>query len=293
MAEILTISIRRISGTGLILLSSADMNYRRYTLFADIIRKPRTPYLNTNSSPPKTFYGVISLMKNDYVVQTYKIEFDAQIYTFDADITGQAINTIKCVYDGILVSFENLGTALGLTVISVENDITLWKNLPLQWDSIRVQCFGDCAIQLVLKGLKYDFCEADDEIPGPPPTPPAKPTSVSPGVATNISPAYTNDTLTAPAPIDLTFVPPPIGNQCQQYSVLVQYNNTLNQPVQEVRPFYGPIGRVRSVPNGSGSRLEIECRGIGNQGCKPFTWYTFTTSNNANGLQNPFIISIT
>jgi len=208
MAEIITIETRRISGTGLILPSSADMNYRRYTLFADIIRKPRTPYLNRESDPPETYYGVISLMKDGYVVQTYKIQFDAQIWYFDADITGQVMNTIKCVYDGILVSFENLGTALGLTVTSVENEVTGWKNLPLQWDSIRVKCFADCAIQLVLKGLEYDFCEPDDEIPSEPPEPPKKPETVAPGVGTDISLPYDNDTVTNPAQIDQDFVPP-------------------------------------------------------------------------------------
>lgn len=292
MAQILTIATRRISGTGLILPTSTELKYRRYYLYADIIRTPISPYLNRDTEPPESYYGVISLTKDSYVYCTYKIRFNAQMWIFDADISGQLMNTIKCEYLGVLQSFANLGTALGLTVTSVENTIRDYKNLPLQWDSIKIKCFADSAIQFTLKALEYDFCTAADEIPRDPPTPPTKPAIVAPGIATNIDPAYSGDTTTSPAPIDLTYVEPPIGNQCQQYNVLVQYGNTLNEPVEESRPFYGPIGRVRKVPNGSGSRIEIECRGIGNQGCQAFGWYTFTTSNSANNLNDPFVVSI-
>jgi len=267
MAEIITIETRRISGTGLILPSSADMNYRRYTLFADIIRKPRTPYLSRESDPPETYYGVISLMKDDYVVQTYKIRFDAQIWTFDADITGQVINTIKCVYDGILVSFENLGTALDLTVTSVENEVTGWKNLPLQWDSIRVKCFADCAIQLVLKGLKYDFCEPDDEIPGEPPPPPEKPETVAPGVGTDISLPYDDDPITDPAQIDKEFeppAPPPIGEPaCSRWMIVFTASHPGLGTTTDQRSCWGRTGGIYLEETGGPTfySLSLKCGG--------------------------------
>lgn len=265
MAEIITIATRRISGTGLIIPSSADLNYRRYTLFADIIRKPRTPYINTNSSPPKTFYAIISLMKNDYVTQTLKVEFDAQIWTFDADITGQVINTIKCEYVGVLQSFANLGTALGLTVTSVENAIADFKNLPLQWDSIRVKCFGDSAIQFVLKGLEYDVCSPADAIPRAAPTAPTKPAVIAPGTPTNISSAYSGDSITNPAPIDLTFIPPPIGNVCQAYTLSFSVTTTTAGAapvtVQRSTAVYAPVLEVFRVKAGQPNVLETQHRG--------------------------------
>ena len=267
MAEIITIATRRISGTGLILPSSADMKYRRYTLFADIIRKPRTPYLNRESDPPETYYGIISLMKNDYVVQTYKIQFDAQIWTFDADITGQAINNIKCVYTGILESFANLGTALGLTVTSVENTIADFQNLPLQWDSIRVKCFADCAIQFVLKGLKYDVCEPSDEIPREPPAPPEKPEIVAPGNGTDIDLPYDDDPITDPAQIDKEFEPPeppPIGEPaCSRWMITFNAVHPGLGNVTDQRSCWGREGGILLEQTGGPTfyGLRIKCGG--------------------------------
>lgn len=273
MAQVLTIAERRISGTGVIIPTATQLYYRRYTLFADIIRKPRSPYVNTKSDPVETYYGVISLIKSGYVVQTYTIQHDAQIWTFDADITGQVINTIKCVYLGELQSFANLGTALGLNVVSVANAIANFQNLPLQWDSIRVKCFADCAIQLVLKGLEYDTCSEFDKIPRDPPAIPAKPASISPGIATNISPAYSGDTITSPAPIDLTYVPPPLGNVCQavtlRWDMQVSTQGAPATTVGGAIALYGPISQAFSLKPGQSNVLQTSHRGYpASQGCQ-------------------------
>lgn len=273
MAQIFTIAERRLSGTGVIIPTAAQLNYRRYTLFADIIRKPRSPYINTKSDPNETYYGVISLIKSGYVVRTYPIQFDAQVWTFDADITGQVINTIKCEYIGVLISFINLGTALGAQLTSVVNAIADFKNLPLEWDSIRVKCFGDCAIQFALKAIEYDTCNEADKVPSNPPPPPTKPAIVSPGIATNISPAYPGDTITSPAPIDLTYVPPPLGNVCQavtlRWDMQVSTQGAPPTTVGGAIALYGPISQAFSLKPGQSNVLQTSHRGYAaSQGCQ-------------------------
>lgn len=207
MAEILAIATRRISGTGQIELTLDQLKYRRYVLFADIIRKPQTVYLNRKYEPPQTFYGYISLMNQGYTLQTLSIQYDSQIWIFDADITGQNLVAIKCAYLGILQTFVNLGAALSLVPISVENTIQDYDFLPLKWDNIIIKCYGDSAIQFVLQALPYDICLGDYENPGPTPTAPTKPGIVPPGTPTNISPPYPGDTITNPSPLDGTFIP--------------------------------------------------------------------------------------
>lgn len=293
MAEIITIATRRVSGTGLILPTSEQLNYRRYYLYADIIRKPLSPYFSGETSPSQTYYGNISLMKDDYVLQTYKIQYDAQIWVFDADLTGQVINTIKCEYEGILQSFVNLGTALGLTVTFVENTIDDWKNLPLEWDSIRIKCFADCAIQLVLKGLEYDVCDPNDKIPRQPPASPEKPTTVPPGQSIDISSAYPGDSTTDPAEIDETYTPPPFGVDCQAYVIKIRYERSdyPGETQETIVGGYGPIGRVSISPDDPGVIL-LESRGIPAQGaCNTFqNWGVFGSSV---PLLNASIVSIT
>jgi hypothetical protein len=219
-----------------------------------------TPYFNRNHEPPQTFYGYLSLVKDGYVTQTLSLQYDAQKWTFDADISGQNLIAIKCEYLGILQSFANLGTALGLTVISVENTIANYQYLPLQWDRIICKCEADCAIQLSLFGLEYEACQAEYIDPAGSPIPPLKPTPVSPGVPTDISPPYSGDTITQKATIDESFVPPPLGAACQ-VGVLnfdVVYRNrdgvTITDPIRvAVR---GQVGRTWRSPSAGLGQLQ-------------------------------------
>lgn len=267
MAEILEIATRRISGTGLILPTSEQLKHRRYYLYADIIRKPRTPYLNREIEPARTFYGYISLTKDDYVYCTYKIEFDAQMWIFDADITGQVMNTIKCEYRGILGAFVNLGVSLGLTPVNVVNTIDEWKNLPLQWDAIKVKCYADCAIQFVLKALEYDICNDNQKDPKQPPPPPPKPTPVPPGTGTDISPPYDDDPTTEPAPIDEDIVPPPepkIGEPaCSRWMITFNAVHPGLGNVTDQRSCWGREGGIIIEQTGGPTfyGLRIKCGG--------------------------------
>lgn len=273
MAET-TIDNRRISGTGQLQLSPAQLQYRRYSLFADIIRKPRTPYFNRKYEPPQTFYAYISLMKLGYCLKTFPMKYDAQIWSFEPDICGQALIATKCEYLGVLQSFANLGTALGLTVTSVENTIDAYSFLPLQWDSIIVKCYADTAIQLVLSGLPYDVCQDRYLSPVAGPFAPIKPTQISPGTATQISPPYPQDTITNPADIDKTYVPPAQGTACVPGVLTFTINYELfGTPSTTTRSLnvYGQVGNSgRSVTPGV---AQIQYQGLVSQGgCQTFDW---------------------
>lgn len=277
MAEILFIAERRLSGTGLIIPDPTDLIHRRYTLFADIIRKPKTPYLSRDSEPPKTYYGVINLMKNGYVTQTFKIEYDAQMWNFDADISGQTLIAVKCAYLGTLETFLNLGVKLNLQPFVVDNTIANYKNLPLEWDSIIVKCFADCAIQFVLKAIPYDSCSQDYLNTQDSAIPPVKPQIVDPGIATSISPAYPGDTITSPAAIDLTFVPPPLGNACQAYvlslTLLVSTSSNPGFMINRSTNVYGPVSLDFRTKEGQPNVLQAQHRGNPQiQGCQPLAY---------------------
>lgn len=268
------IETRRISGTGVFILSPHNTRLRRYTLFADIIRKQQTPYFNRRHEPPQTFYGYISLVKDGYFTQTLSLQYDAQKWTFDADISGQNLVAIKCEYLGILQSFANLGSALGLTVISVENTIANYQYLPLPWDRIICKCDSDCAIQLSLFGLEYEACVEQYLDPAGSPIPPLKPTPVPPGTATDISPPYEGDTITQKAEIDKTFTPPPLGAICEVgvLSFTIKFRTT-NGELGEAgvrTAVRGLVGTTWRSP--SPGVVEIQTQGFASESCRDFAY---------------------
>ena len=273
MADIFNIALRRISGTGIIQISADDLKLRRYTLFADIIRRPLTPYYNGSYEPSQTFYAHISLVFNDYLLQTLSMQYNAQIWSFDADISGQNLVAIKCEYLGILKSFANLGTALGLTVVSVENTIADYKYLPLPWNKIIIKCEADCAIQFALVGLPYDVCQGSYIDPSVSPIAPAKPTPVLPGVPTEISPPYPGDTISKKTPLDETYTPPPTGNTCEpgllKFKVKYFYDNQVKTDPFQIG-VYGKVGTVGKIV---GSTVQIQHQGYtSGGGCVSFDY---------------------
>lgn len=207
MPTIVDIETRRISGTGILRVPAEMANMREYYLFADIIRTPISRYLTVSSSPSQTFYGRLSLQREGYVTDVFNLSYDAQKWVFTPDISAQTLIAVKCAYLGILETFADLGEALGLTLESVTNTIDDYKFLPLQFDTICLQCYSTSAIQLNLKGLTYDSCRDDYLAPAPSAEPPNKPTPVESGIPTDISEPYDNDDITQRSPIDDGYIP--------------------------------------------------------------------------------------
>lgn len=182
-----TLSERIISGKGLLLVDKDTDNFKKakvVTLFTEVIRKPQNEYLNFAYNPPRSRYATLTFLRDDHVIREEAIEYPMQTFDFLPDISAQTLYAVECSYAGILESFANLGTALGLTVTSVTNHIEDWVHLDLFFDTIKVICYSSTAIKLTLVSTPYDLCpEQSDKQPPPPPPPPPPTPPVPPNEA--------------------------------------------------------------------------------------------------------------
>jgi hypothetical protein len=248
MADFELIQDRYISGQGLLRIPTDVRKNRLLILYCDVIRPPKNIYLNLNYLPPRSQYGWLTFFRNGYLTDTKDIRFPKESFDGINDISGQSLIALKCAYDGILESFANLGTALGLTVVSVVDTIQDYENLNLSWDEVRVRCYADTALQLRLYRLKYDSCAPDKDKDKQPPPPPPPRDPVPPGTPiTDLDPPYTGgepDDTTQPYDGDDFPVEPP-GEQCSKYHVVVRVFSNFSPPpdYRDIEIFvYGEVG---------------------------------------------------
>lgn len=201
MADYELIQSRTISGKGVLKLPVDKKKNRAFVLYCDLVRPPKSPYLNLNYNPPRSRYGTISFMREEYVISTANIDYKRQAFDGVNDISGQTLIALKCANNAILQSIYNLSVALaatpggaGLTPITFVNVIKDYENLRLSWDECRLVCYADTVLQLRLFRIKYDTCNADfDKDKAPPPPPPPK-TPVPPGTPLDdLDPPYDFD----------------------------------------------------------------------------------------------------
>lgn len=297
MATTTTIEERTISGIGRIKIPNDKKNQRQFTLYANVIRMPKSPYKSFEISPQESIYARMTFLQSKYVLSRDYMRFESQKWVFTPDIAGQTLIAVKCAYDGILQTFVNLGLALNLTPISVINSIKDYKQFGMDFDEIRFTCYKGTAIKLTLLATDYDACKEDYKEVIPPPDPPAIPPQVPPGTPITVSLPYddeNNDPITEPFEDDEIDVPPPVGLDCVNYNVLLEWEDRFNQTVQEVKVFLGPIGQVRTVTGqySEAISIEIEARGQGFSTCGLFRYVRFT---GAGGLpaefNNPRIVA--
>jgi len=168
----------------------------------------------------------MSFIKGGYLVDCKPVEFKKQSWYFIADISGQNLLGIKESYRGVLQSIANLGSALGLNVISIENYVAPFIPLDLLFDSIKVVCYADTGLILSLYETTYD------SVPNYSPSArssnsfPSEVEPISPGVrldgSNTVSLPYDTSTSddgdTIPYVLDSPLPPPPPqGNECQVY----------------------------------------------------------------------------
>lgn len=229
-----TIDTRIISGQGVLKLPITNPDIQKakiLTFFFDVIRPPTKTFSNKHYNPNKANYAYICWLREGYVVRIERMEFLMQAFEFSPDISAQNLYAIKCAYSGELESFANLGSALGLSVVSVTNQIKSWSPTILYPDTCKIVCESDTAIQVVAKTIPYDICTDDTSTPTPPPPPPPPPTKHPPGdyfsdpSSSPISPPYNSPDDggdTVPFGGDKLPAPPsefPIGNQCAVYAL--------------------------------------------------------------------------
>lgn len=231
---------RTMSGTGVLRIVNPPNNVRRYTVFVDLIRESLPDYRSKKYNPLRQRWATMVLLRDGYVVAEEPIDYEKRRFDYVLDVAGQNLIAIKCQYKGVLQSFANLGTALGLTVVSVVDTIKDYKSLNLLWDEARFVCEGSAALQVRLYRSKYEFCDDDamdeDKPPVPPPPLPKVPSSTP---IADLSRPYSNDNVTSPAPGDTIALPPtafPIGNDCQGKYIVRVFR-------QEISGTGNPIGQ--------------------------------------------------
>lgn len=273
---------RLISGTGVLRLNPQSGDTRYVRIYIDVIRFPKEPYLSNKYSPQRSRYATMSAMRQDYVIAEMTIDYAKRSFDFVHDLTGQNLIAVKCQYKGVLESFVNLGTALGLTVTQVEDKIKDYAFLDNSWDELQFRCEPGVALQVRAWTLQYDDdCESADKKKPPPPPPPLPP--VPPGMPIgDISPPYPDDPTTSPDPLDSELFPPEPpdeGEECQSYRVTYNFINTSGTFIFRDVAIFGKYKETLTFTEVSPDTYEVRmpCQGAISFGCQPFGDYVIDT----------------
>ena len=181
------------------MLDINSLNYNQakiLTVYCTVIRPPLSPALNFNYNPARSRYATLVFLRNGYVIDERPLEYTYQAFDFAYDIEAQALYAIEAAYAGILQSFINLAANLNATWITVVDQIAAWNHSTLFWDEVRVVCYADTAIRLVVSSTPYNLStEQSTKLGDFPPEVPANPTIYPPGTDlsttdTPVSPPY-------------------------------------------------------------------------------------------------------
>jgi hypothetical protein len=263
---------RVISGRGLLRLNAGSNDYKKakiFTLYIDVIRRPRNEYLNITYNEPQSRYGVIRLYRGGYCVRTLPVETLHQAFDFYYEPSAQSLYAIECAYAGILQTFFNLGNALALPSVIITDHIKDWNHVDLMWDEAKVVCYADTGLRLSVRTKAFDLCpEQTDKEPDPPPPPPEDKPVVPPGTPLNddsipVSPAYDEDSddgETVPYPDDMPPLPSfPQGSRCAKYIVAVSIDKADGGTLSTTLQLFGEITKIEV--DGDGIRLIVGCYG--------------------------------
>src|SRR5512147_114060 len=259
MASFELLDTRRISGKGVLKVPPTALKYRYYTMFVDLLRRPRNQYASLEWNPTRSLYARMTFRRDEYVVFEDTVNYEKQQFTYVNDSSGQTLIAVQCAYQGILQSFVNLvgglaGTpgGIGIFVTSVENQIEDYKGLALGWDEVLFNCYSNTGLLVRFYGTNYDKCDPekndqDDPPPPPPPPPPRDPDEP----IDDLSPPYDPDTMddgnTDPYPDDS--IPEDMGlpgETCVLYHLVIRiFSDGYGEPTPGYFDYeYFPYGEV-------------------------------------------------
>jgi len=304
-----TLATRIISGKGLALLDINSIDWKQariISVYCTVIREASSPFKNYNWNPPQSRYATLVFLRNGYVIDEKAMEYPFQVFEFAPETSAQNLYAIECAYKGILQTFFNLGNALLLPSISVNNDIAEWVHPNLFFDEVRVVCYADTAIRVVVESLSYDLCPDQTSKEGaPPPSPPPNPVPVSPGTTLNDSDTPVSEPYqgeddngnTIPHPLDQVVEPPefPQGERCSRYIVQTSCKINGSPTVQtNQRVVYGEVTFVGILSDGI--TIAMTCHGEAEasyQTCKSFEVDVVSTTASAGYDASTFTYTIT
>ncbi len=287
--------VRIISGKGSLTIPERFSEAVRIFLYVDVIRENASVYRSYRTNPSESFFGRITANIGNYVLQTYSIDFDRQVFEVFNGANANIIRAIKCLEKAVR-NYEVLGSP-GETIPFLDQ---LSEFEPERWDvdNFKFVCFGGTALRLELKGYAPSLCGVDDDEPTPPPpppqdepfdkTPPDEPIEVSP-------PEPGEEQETDPFPGDEEETPPgdfPFGDRCVAYRVTVNYDFISGQNFDDFNDFWGEIEGIRVQNVGSGSEVQVNCYGLDNSACDVLGWYRLTGTGNPDAYTNLTLVSI-
>ena len=281
---------RLISGKGEIQIPIQYAEARQILLFTQVVRDATNKSVNKTFNPDKSFYAHICFCYDEYVLQTYDLSFDDQVFEIHSNMSAQLLLALKCMSAKLFNP----------------SPIADFNYLIFLANNIKFECFSSVAIRLVLKGKKLEFCDENDLNPDPPPEPPARLPKVPPDTGLLVSPPYPDDPNSENTnPDSLDDIEEEEGSQeCVQYTVIYSYTATSvggppNVVSGQVIRVWGQVGSISAGRQPDNDpEIYLFCRGVVdfNQECGEFKKYGIASANNA-GLgteyTNPVINSIT
>jgi len=288
MTELPTIT-RTISGKGEIKIPIEYAKAKNVYLYTQVIRRVRTPSINFTWNPDKGFYAHVCFCIDDYVLQTFDINFKEQVFYIYDGMSAQILTSLICATRQIL---------------GAQPSISVHTHNIFQPNRIKFECFADTAIELSLKGEKLDLCEESDSQPNAPPNPPPPIPELPPGTPTEVDPPYEDDPdgdNTDPNDGD-EFKEEEGSGDCVTYNVTYSYDSIssgqTNRTENQIINLFGPIGAIAAIQDVNGDpQITIECKGspdFGNEcgAFAPLGVTTLTGAGNTVEFANPSIDNI-
>lgn len=261
---------RTIQYYGIIEPSQDFKQAKRSQLLIDLRRDALTNYQNGKYRPqPQTFFGYISAVKDDKVLQVYRMSYPNQIIFDYFNEQAFLFNSIKCAIDTINQSISNLGNALGQPTVSIENPLNSWSAPLNDVDYYDISLYDKNIIVDVT--LSWEIQESSCVSGLSKPTNYSSPTHLqNPSVVPPNTPDSGAPTPSAPymQPDDngLTYNPNssnPSGNSGQLYNIkIILYDSSGNILSEDNEKAFGPIGGAYVAPPGSNPTVGVYCEGF-------------------------------
>lgn len=233
--------VRIVSGKGSLTIPDRFSKAVRIFLYVDVVRENASVYRSYRTNPSESFFGRVTANIGNYVLQTYSIDFDRQVFEVFNGANANIIRAIKCLEKAVR-NYEVLGSP-GETIPFLDQ---LAEFEPERWDvdNFKFVCFGGTALRLELKGYVPSDCGEDDSEPTPPPPPPQdepfdKLPPDEPIEVTPPEPGKEDDT--DPFEGDEEDDGFPVGERCEVYECTATMNFTDRPPVTRTSLFFGEI----------------------------------------------------
>lgn len=250
---------RTISGRGLVKLDDRFRECKRIILYASVIRKPKSEYLNVAWSPDRGFFANATFGLREYAGDSFAMNYEQQMFLVHENDCQQLGSSLVCALDNILDSFVQYAVAQGIPYVK-NNSITPHKYSAFIYDTLRFVCYGGAAISLRLVGEKVEKCkEGDAPSDYPPPPPPPSQAPVPPGTPIEVDPPYPDEPPqrpdTLPDPIDEY----PATGACASFSLSYRLTS-LQFPapgLEANQPFVGEFQGMSETPGSNPGSVNL------------------------------------